>query len=87
MAAYLAAFEQRADDLFGELFGAAFVGFRVLCLVPDEVRRAKFLEQAVQTDLATLAWVALNKTFETPGDLEERIWLNQPDGPLLALTE
>jgi len=87
MAAYLAVFEQRADDRFGDLFRATFVGFRVLCLVPDEKRRAKFLDQAVHSDLTPLAWVALHDSFETPGDLDLPIWRNHPDGPLLALTE
>ena len=76
-----------AEAQFGGLFGAAFNGFRVLCVVPSGSRAEGFLRVAETTDLVPLVWVATHDVLASQGDLAEMCWATEPDGPLRRLTE
>ncbi len=84
---YNQAFDGFAERLYERLFESEFRGFRILCLVPDEKRRAGFLRLAEMTDVKPLVWVGLSPLVESPGDLEAPLWLFSADEEPRALTE
>lgn len=87
LARYRAAYELRAEEQYGPLFGHAFTGFRILCLVPDEGRAAGFLKLAERLAMAPLVWVANSEVVQKTGSLDVLCWRNQSVGGDHALTE
>jgi len=84
---YNRAFDGFAERRYERLFETEFHGFRVLCLVPDEKRRAGFLRLARMTDIKPLVWVGLTEVVETPGDLSTPWWMFSENEKPRALTE
>ena len=84
---YRSAFESKAEEHYAALFGHEFIGFRVLCVVPDQKRLVAFLRLAERLDLVPIVWVTQSSVLEAPGDLNLKCWSVDPDGSRHRLTE
>lgn len=85
--AYAAVYDAHAEENHQGLFTHPFQGFRVLALVPNNVRRDAFLQLAEAVDLAPLLWATTHDILEETGDLDAPAWHLEPGGDLHALSE
>jgi hypothetical protein len=85
--AYRTAYDTHAEDHLASLFHASLTGFRILCLVPDPARQARFLELAHRLDLAPLVWVTTTNLTQERGRLDTKAWAVTSTTDLHALTE
>lgn len=85
--AYRTAYDTHAEDHLASVFGADLTGFRILCLVPDAARQARFLELAHRLDLVPLVWVAMTSLTQDRGRLDAPAWAVTSTTDLHALTE
>jgi hypothetical protein len=85
--AYRTAYDTHAEDHLANLFRADLTGFRILCLVPDAARQARFLELAHRLDLAPLVWVTTTSLTQERGKLDAKAWAVTSTTDLHALTE
>lgn len=85
--AYRTAYDTHAEDHLATLFGVDLSGFRILCLVPDAARQARFLELARRLDLLPLVWVTTTSLTRDRGRLDTAAWAVTSTTDLHALSE
>ena len=87
LTSYRAAYDASAEEQFAHRVQATVQGFRLLCIVPDETRQARFIDLAERLDLAPLVWVTTAQHTQAPGKLDTTMWTVTPAGDRHALTE
>jgi hypothetical protein len=85
--AYREAYDAKAEEHLAATLQASVTGFRLLCVVPDEDRQARFVELAEQLDLAPLVWVTTHHVLQDRGKLDTPCWAVRSPTDRHALTE